>query len=99
MLTYIKIKCFKDNFGGRFRTQPHFYIVMSACWQLLHKPRRVVEGTASVESTTALAIPERILGVKLVFKMLLTGRITEVVIANKWRDWYGDVIIDIYAWT
>ena len=72
---------------------------MSACWQLLHKPRRVVEGTASVELTTALAIPERILGVKLVLKMLLTGRITEIVIADVWRDWYGDVIMDICAGT
>ena len=76
-----------------------FLFVMRACWQLLYKPRNVVEGTASVELTTALAIPERIVRVKLVLKMLLTGRITKIVIANVWRDRYGDMIIDVCAGT
>jgi hypothetical protein len=59
---------------------------MSAFWQLLHKPRRVVEGTASVESTTALAIPQRILGVKAILIRLGTSCVAKVVIPDVWRD-------------
>ena len=99
---YIKFKCLKDNVftdACFLSTKPHFNIVMSPCWQLLHEPRRVVEGTASVESTTALAIPERIIRVKANFISLGTCSVTEIVIANIRRDWYGDVVVDVSAGT
>jgi hypothetical protein len=60
---------------------------MSTCWQLLHKPRRVVEGTASVELTTALAIPERILRVKAKFNILGTSCVTKIVNTDIRRNW------------
>ena len=96
---YVKIKYFKYNSGTRIRAQPYFNIFMSAYWQLFHKPRRTVEGTARVELTTSLTIPERISGVKLVFKLLFTCSITEIVIADIWRDWYGYMVVDVSAGT
>ena len=97
-LLYIQFKCLKDDIFIRsclISTQSHFNVVTSACWQLLHEPWRVVERTASVESTTALAIPERIIGVKAIFKMLRTSCIAKVVTANKRGDWYGLLVVDI----
>ena len=64
-LLYIQFECLKSNIfilSFLIGTKPYLNVVMSTCWQLLHKPRRAVEGTASIESTTALAIPERIVG-------------------------------------
>ena len=80
-------------------TEPHFNVIISACWRLLHKSWRVVEGTASVKWTTALAIPERIIGVKYVCVSLCAGSVTKVVIANIRRDWYGDMVVNVCAGT
>ena len=101
-LLYVQFKCLKDNIFIRswfISAEPHFNVITSTCWQLLHKPRRVVEGTASVEWTTALAIPERVIGVKYVCISLCAGSITKVVIANIRRDWYGSMVVNVCAGT
>ena len=50
-----KVQAFRRQCLHRFLVDQH-----RASFQCCHKPRRIVEGTARVEWTTALAIPERI---------------------------------------
>ena len=72
-LLYIKFKCLKDNifiWSWAISTESHFNVVISGCWQLLHKPRRVVEGATSVKWTTATPIPERIIRIKAILILL-----------------------------
>ena len=101
-LLNVQIKCLKDNIfiiSLFMSTEPHFNVIMSACWQLFHKPWRVVEGTASIEWTTALAVPERIIGIKPAYISLFTGCVTEIIIVNIRRDWYGHMVVNVCAGT
>ena len=78
-------------------TQPHLNVIASWGGQLFHEPWRVVEGTAGVQSTTALPIPERIIGIEYPLVSTFTGSVTEVVTPHKGWDGDGHWAVDVGA--
>ena len=101
-LLYVEFKCLKDYifiWTHFVSTQPYLDIVVGASWQLLHEPRRIVESTTGVESTTALAIPEWIIGIEPPLETLCTSSITKIVISNKTRYWCCLTVVNIYTGT
>ena len=80
-------------------TQPHLNIILSGGGKFFHEPRRIVEGTAGVQSTTPLPIPEGIIGIEYELPVIFTACITEVVTPHIGRD--GDVhwVVDVGAGT
>ena len=70
-------------------TQPHLKIILSGGGKFFHEPRRIVKGTARVQSTTTLTIPEGIIGIEYDLPVIFTASITEVVTPH--IGWDGDV--------
>ena len=61
--------------------------------------RRIVEGTAGVQSTTTLPIPEGIIGIEYELGIIFTGSITEVVTPHIGWDGDGRLVADVGAGT
>ena len=80
-------------------TQPHLNVITSWGGQIFHEPWWAVEGTAGVQSTTALPIPERIIGIESVLDTTFTGSVTEVVIPHIGWDGDGHWVVDVSAGT
>ena len=80
-------------------TQPHLNVIPSGEGKLFHEPRRIVEGTAGVQSTTALPIPEGVIGIEYVLEVIFTGSITEVVTPHIGWEGDGHRVVDVGAGT
>ena len=80
-------------------TQPHLNVIPSRGGKFFREPRRIAKGTARVQSTTALPIPEGIIWVESELKSTLTGSITEVVTPHIGWDGDGQVAVDVGART
>ena len=80
-------------------TQPHLNAIPSGGGKLLHEPWRIVEGTAGVQSTTALPIPEGIIGIESKLESIFTGSITEVVTPHIGWDGDGHQVVGVGAGT
>ena len=101
-LLHIKFNCLKvDIFiiTCLISTQPHLNVITSWRGKLFHEPRRVVEGTSGVQLTTALTIPERIIGIESVLELTFTGGVAEVIIPHIGWDGDGGRVIDVGAGT
>ena len=80
-------------------TQPHLNVIPSGGGKFFHEPWRIVEGTAGVQSATALPIQEGIIGVELELVTIYTGSITEVVTPHIGWDGDGHWVVDVGAGT
>ena len=67
--------------------------------QLFHEPWWIVERTTGILSTTALSIPERIIGVEYMLVSTFAGSITQVVTPHIGWYWERDWVVHVDAGT
>ena len=78
-------------------TKPEFNVVSGRLGKLLAEPWWSVEAATGADSTTATAIPERVMGVCSVLTKVSTSCFTEVIIPNKW--WYYTLKLTVSSCT